>query len=42
MEKPGMGLYTAATSIMLEESIIKTLPPLANEYASQEVAQKKS
>ena len=39
---PGMGLYTAATSIMLEESIIKTLPPLANEYASQEVAQKKS
>jgi hypothetical protein len=37
---PGMGLYTAASSIILEESIIKTLPQVVHEYASQEVAQK--
>ena len=37
---PGMGLYTTASSIILEESIIKTLPQVVEEYASQEVAQK--
>jgi len=37
---PGMGLYTTASSIILEESIIKTLPEVVNEYASQAVAQK--
>jgi len=37
---PGMGLYTSASSIILEESIIKTLPEVVNEYASQAVAQK--
>jgi beta-fructofuranosidase len=36
----GMGLFTTATSVVLEESIIKTLPHVVNEYASQEVAQK--
>ena len=37
---PGMGLYATASSIILEESIIKTLPQVVQEYASQEVAQK--
>ena len=37
---PGVGLYTTASSIVLEESVIKTLPAVKHEYASQEVAQK--
>lgn len=37
---PGMGLYTASSAIILEQSMIRTLPHVVNEYASQEVAQK--
>ena len=37
---PGMGLYTTASSIVLEESMIKTLPQVELEYASPEVISK--
>jgi beta-fructofuranosidase len=37
---PGMGLYTASSTIILDQSLIRTLPHVVNEYASQEVAQK--
>ena len=36
----GIGLYTTASSIILKDSIVKTLPQVQHEYASQEVAQK--
>jgi beta-fructofuranosidase len=37
---PGMGLYTASSAIVLEDAVIKTLPDVENEYASQEQANK--
>lgn len=37
---PGMGLYTASASVVLEDSVIKTLPDVVSEYASQELATK--
>jgi beta-fructofuranosidase len=37
---PGMGLFTTASTIVLEQSIIKTLPEVEHEYASQAEAQK--
>lgn len=37
---PGMGIYTASASVTLEDSVIKTLPDVISEYASQEMAAK--
>ncbi|MFN8305972.1 MAG: glycosyl hydrolase family 32 [Ferruginibacter sp.] len=37
---PGLGLYTASSSITLQDSVIKILPDLVSEYASQELANK--
>jgi beta-fructofuranosidase len=37
---PGIGLFTTASSITLEESVVKALPDVVSEYASQEIAQK--
>lgn len=36
----GMGIYTASAAVVLEDAVIKTLPDVENEYASQEMANK--
>ena len=36
----GFGLYSASSVISLQNSIVKTLPDLKDEYASQEEADK--